>query len=192
MTITRETTSPDLGTLLAQVASGNNRAFSDVYRDAAPTVLGLITRVLRDRAQAEEVTQEVFVQLWQTAARFDGAKGTAMGWILTVAHRRAIDRVRASQSAKDRDLRIGVRDHVPAYDSVAESVEISISDGDVRRAMERLTPVQRQAITLTYYGGLSVTEAAAELSVPVGTLKTRLRDGMIRLRDEMGVTSAAA
>jgi len=106
-----------------------------------------------------------------------------------MAHRRAVDRVRASQAGRDRDLKIGVRDLEPGYDSVTESVEIRIEHERVERALGRLTELQSQAVRLAYYGGYSHSEVAAMLGVPIGTVKTRLRDGMIRLRDEMGVAS---
>ncbi|OUD97767.1 ECF RNA polymerase sigma factor SigK [Clavibacter michiganensis subsp. michiganensis] len=106
-----------------------------------------------------------------------------------MAHRRAVDRVRASQSSRDRDVRIGIRDHENGYDQVSETVEISIEHERVKKAMTKLTEIQRQAVSLAYYGGYSHSEVASMLDVPIGTVKTRLRDGMIRLRDEMGVAS---
>lgn len=175
--------------LLEQVALGDEQAFSELYDQIAPRVLGLITRLLRDPSQSEEVAQEVFLEIWQTATRFDPNKGGASTWILTMAHRRAVDRVRASQASRDRDVKIGIRNFDPDYDAVSESVEIRIEHERVERAMTRLTELQRQAVTLAYYGGYSHSEVAAMLQVPVGTVKTRLRDGMIRLRDELGVAS---
>ena len=106
-----------------------------------------------------------------------------------MAHRRAIDRVRSSQSGRDRDVRVGVRDFSREYDDVAERAEIRLENERVVRAMDRLSDVQRQAISLAYYEGLTQTEISERLSVPLGTVKTRLRDGMIRLRDELGVTA---
>ena len=181
------TENPDA--LLSRVATGDQRAFSQLYDLMAPRVLGLVRRVLRDPAQSEEVTQEIFLEVWQNAARFDSAKGTASAWILTMTHRRAVDRVRAVQSSRDRDTRIGIRDFSPDYDHVAEAVEVTIEHERVKLAMGRLTDLQRQAVTLAYYGGYSHTEVAEMLHIPVGTIKTRLRDGMIRLRDELGVAS---
>nr|WP_257021745.1 ECF RNA polymerase sigma factor SigK [Leifsonia sp. AK011] len=175
--------------LLERVASADKNAFSELYDEIAPRVFGLVKRVLIDHAQAEEVTQEVFLEIWQNAARFDASKGSAITWMLTMTHRRAIDRIRASQSSRDRDLRIGIRDFEPGHDGVAEHVEVSIEHERVARAMARLTELQRQAIELSYYGGYTNSEVAGILSVPLGTVKTRIRDGMIRLRDELGVTS---
>lgn len=176
-------------TLLERTARGDQQAFSELYDRTAPRVLGLVKRVLIDHAQSEEVAQEIFLEIWKSAARFETTRGSAMSWILTMTHRRAVDRVRASQAGHDRDERIGIRDMEPAYDQVSESVEIRIEHERVKRAMAQLTELQRQAISLAYYGGYSHSEVAGILSIPVGTVKTRLRDGMIRLRDELGVTS---
>ena len=177
-----------LDDLLNRVATADQRAFAELYDRVAPRVLGLVRRLLVDPAQSEEVTQEVFLEIWKTADRFDTDRGAAMSWILTMSHRRAVDRVRASQAGHDRDLKIGIRDLEREYDQVAETVEIRIEHERVKRAMSQLTELQRQAISLAYYGGYSHSEVAELLHVPVGTVKTRLRDGMIRLRDEMGVT----
>lgn len=175
--------------LLTLVATGDQGAFSELYDATAPRLLGLIKRVLVDHAQSEEVAQEVFLEIWQNAPRFDRSKGSAMTWMLTMAHRRAIDRVRSAQSGRDRDIRIGIRDFDNGYDHVSETVETKIESERVKVAMTRLSDVQRQAVTLAYYGGYTQTEVADMLSIPLGTVKTRLRDGMIRLRDELGVAS---
>jgi RNA polymerase sigma-70 factor (ECF subfamily) len=173
--------------LLLRVADGDQRSFAELYDRIAPRVLGLIKRLLIDHSQSEEVAQEVFLEIWRTATRFDPQRGAALSWVLTMAHRRAVDRVRASQSSHDRDIKIGIRDVDREYDQVAESVEIRIEHERVKRAMTQLTELQREAISLAYYGGYSHSEVAKILAIPIGTVKTRLRDGMIRLRDEMGV-----
>lgn len=175
--------------LLRDVAAGNRTAFAEIYDRVSPRVLGLVTRLLRDRAQSEEVTQEVFLEIWQQAGRFDQNRGSGMAWMLTMAHRRAIDRIRASQKSHERDLRIGIRDLERDFDHVVETVEIRVENERVTRALSRLTALQREAVILAYYGGYSHSEMAQILGVPLGTVKTRLRDGMIRLRDELGVTS---
>ena len=175
--------------LLAQVAQGDQAAFAELYDRLAPRVMGLVVRLLRDHAQSEEVTQEIFLEIWQNATRYDRSKGGAATWILTMAHRRAVDRDRSAQAGRDRDTKVGIRDFRPEYVSVSESVEIRIEHERVQRALGRLTELQRQAVQLAYYGGFSHSEVATMLSVPVGTVKTRLRDGMIRLRDELGVAS---
>lgn len=175
--------------LLARIAQGDQGAFAELYDNMAPRVLGLVKRLLRDHAQSEEVTQEIFLEIWQTATRYDPSKGGAASWILTMTHRRAVDRVRASQSSRDRDTKIGIRDFETEYDNVSETVQTRLEHERVEKAMSRLTELQRQAVTLAYYGGLSHSEVAAQLSVPIGTIKTRVRDGLIRLRDELGVAS---
>jgi RNA polymerase sigma-70 factor (ECF subfamily) len=175
--------------LLSRIATGDQAAFAQFYDRLAPRVLGLIVRLLRDHSQSEEVTQEVFLEVWQTATRYDASRGGAVTWLLTMAHRRAVDRIRSAQSSRDRDTREGIKDFRVEFDSVAESVEIRVEHERVKQAMSRLTELQRQAVALAYYGGYSHSEVAALLSVPIGTVKTRLRDGMIRLRDELGVAS---
>ncbi len=179
---------PDLDALLVRTAHGDRRAFSDFYDLTSARVLGLIRRLMIDAAQSEEVAQEVFLEAWQSAARFDPNKGRALTWILTMAHRRAIDRIRSSQSAHDRDTAIGIRDLPTDFDVVAETVEVRVEHERVEEAMATLSEAQRQAVALAYYAGLSQSEVAAELGIPLGTAKTRLRDAMIRLRDELGVT----
>jgi RNA polymerase sigma-70 factor (ECF subfamily) len=178
-----------LNDLLGLVADGDQAAFGQLYDQSSGRVLGLVRRLLKDHAQSEEVTQEIFLEIWQNAKRYDPAKGSATTWILTMAHRRAVDRIRSSQSTRDRDNRIGLRDMETEYDSVSESVEITVEHERVGQALKRLTQLQRQAVTLAYYGGYSHSEVAEMLKVPIGTVKTRLRDGMIRLRDELGVAS---
>jgi len=175
--------------LLRRVATGDRDSFAALYDATATRVFGLVKRLLRDHAQSEEVTQEIYLEIWQTATRYDPTKGGAMAWMMTMAHRRAVDRVRASQASRDRDVRIGIRDHAQAFDSVTENVEVLIESERVKAAMLRLTELQRQAVQLAYFGGYSHREVSAMLSVPIGTVKTRLRDGMIRLRDELGVAS---
>jgi len=175
--------------LLAAVAQGDHEAFEAVYDRSAPQVYGLVRRVLRDAAQAEEVAQEVFLEVWRSAASFDASRGGAMTWLLTIAHRRAVDRVRSAQAATDRDLRFGRQQVERDVDVVSEAVEQSLDTAAVREALSSLTVLQRQALTLAYYGGYTHTEVAELLGVPLGTVKTRIRDGLIRLRDLMGVTA---
>ena len=177
-----------LDDLVARTATGDQQAFSLLYDQTAARVLGLIRRVLIDPAQSEEVTQEVFLEVWQSAARFDPNKGRALTWIMTMAHRRAIDRIRAAQASRNRDTAVGLRDLPTPYDQVSETVEIRLEHERVEVAMSKLSDNQRQAVTLAYFGGLSQSEVAAQLGIPLGTAKTRLRDAMIRLREELGVT----
>lgn len=173
--------------LLSRIARGDQAAFELLYRRMAAPVFGTVRRVLRDPAQSEEVTQEVLVDVWRTASRFDEGRGSAMSWVMTMAHRRAVDRVRSEQSAGERELRAGRRDVEPAYDDVAEAVESRLERESVRRCMETLTDIQRESVTLAYYGGYNYREVAELLDVPLGTVKTRMRDGLIRLRDCLGV-----
>jgi RNA polymerase sigma-70 factor (ECF subfamily) len=176
-----------LDDLLRQVARGDAAAFEQVYDRVAGSVFGVIRRVLRDPAQSEEVAQEVLVEVWRTATRFDGRRGSASTWIHTMAHRRAIDRVRSAQASHDREQRVALRDHVPAYDDVVDTVETRLEQEQVRRCVQGLTDLQRESVTLAYYGGHTYQQVAELLDVPLGTVKTRMRDGLIRLRDCLGV-----
>jgi RNA polymerase sigma-70 factor (ECF subfamily) len=175
--------------LLVATAAGDRDAFSQLYDATAARVFGLVRRLLVDAAQAEEVTKDVFLEAWQTAARFDPERGAAIPWLLTLAHRRAVDRVRASQSSRERDLKVGIRDLGVPVDEVAEAAEIAIEHERVAEALSSLPAAQRECISLAYYGGCTQSEIATRLDVPLGTVKTRLRDGMIRLRDVLGVTT---
>ncbi|MGL3806427.1 ECF RNA polymerase sigma factor SigK [Paeniglutamicibacter sp. R2-26] len=173
--------------LMRRVAVGDENAFGLLYDTLSARVFGLVRRILRDEAQSEEVTQEVFVEAWQQAARFDAARGTATTWLLTLAHRRAVDRVRASQASRDRDLREGMKDFRESYDDVESTAIQHDESRRVLLALERLSETQRDAIQLAYFGGYTHVEVAELLKIPVGTAKTRIRDGMNRLRDLMGV-----
>jgi RNA polymerase sigma-70 factor (ECF subfamily) len=175
----------DLELALAAVARGDHGAFSTVYDHAAGAVLGTVRRVLRDPAQSEEVMQEVLLEVWRSAARFDPTVGSANAWIMMLAHRRAVDRVRSEQKAADRELR-AARASV-AYDEVTDAVEARLEQERVRRCLAALTDLQRESVTLAYYHGYSYPEVAQLLGVAVGTVKTRMRDGLIRLRDCLGV-----
>lgn len=180
---------PDLEQLLVLVARGDQDAFSTVYDSVSGSVLGLVRTVLRDPAQSEEVAQEVLIEVWRSAARYQPARGSAMTWIMTLAHRRAVDRVRSAQAATDRERRAALLERTPAYDEVTEQVEARLEHEQVRRCLRGLTELQRQSVTLAYYRGLAYREVAELLSVPLGTVKTRLRDGLIRLRDCLGVSA---
>lgn len=175
--------------LLILVGEGNREAFALFYDRTASRVLGMVRRVLVDPAQSEEVAQDVYLEAWQTAKRFDPDKGRAASWLLTMAHRRAIDRVRASQSSRERDLAVGIRDFEQERDDVAETVEVSLEHKRVTLAMKNLTPNQQEALELTYFQGLTNTEAALKAGVPVGTMKTRLRDALIALRKNLEVAA---
>jgi RNA polymerase sigma-70 factor (ECF subfamily) len=171
--------------LLAAVAKGDRVAFSQLYDRMQPRVLGLSMRVIRDISHAEEVSQEVFLEVWQLAASFDAEKGSAVSWILRKAHSRSIDRVRSSQSGRARDLRIGVRDLAEPSADVFETVALKINSEKVERALGTLPVNQREAVSLAHLGGYSHSEVSQMLQVPIGTVKTRIRAGIDRLRVEL-------
>lgn len=178
-----------LDEILRSVALGDEDAFEQLYRRVAGQVLGVVQRVLRDPAQSEEVAQEVLVEVWRTASRFDAGRGSALTWVLTMAHRRAVDRVRSAQAASDREDRVARRDQQRPFDDVAEQVTDRLEHEAVRRCLGGLTDLQRESVQLAYYGGNTYREVAELLGAPLGTIKTRLRDGLIRLRDCLGVTA---
>ncbi|MFD8230543.1 sigma-70 family RNA polymerase sigma factor [Streptomyces sp. NPDC059696] len=180
---------PDLEELVSRVALGDEDAFASVYDAVAGSVLGVARAVLRDQAQSEEVAQEVLVEVWRTAPRYRPDRGTAVNWILTLAHRRAVDRVRSVEAAAARDHKAALLDRTPEFDEVTEQVEARLEREQVRRCLRTLTDIQRQAVTLAYYRGLTYSQVADALTLPLGTAKTRLRDGLIRLRDCLGVTA---
>jgi RNA polymerase sigma-70 factor, ECF subfamily len=176
-----------LDDLLTSVARGDQAAFEAVYDTLAGPVYGLINRVVRDPAQSEEVSQEVLLEVWRTAARFDPAKGTAATWVMTIAHRRAVDRVRSATAAAAREVKTA---EVPSQngDEVADTVAASLDRDRVRQCLDSLTPPQRESITLAYYGGLSYRQVGERLGVALSTIKTRIRDGLTRMRDCLGVS----
>ncbi|MCY1143732.1 ECF RNA polymerase sigma factor SigK [Actinoplanes sp. Pm04-4] len=173
----------NVNALLTAAAHGEEAAFGRLYDAVAPRVYGLIRRVLRDDGQAEEVAQEVMVEVWRTAARFDPDRGSAIAWVLTIAHRRAVDRVRSEQATTDRTMRVGAASIDTPYDVVADEVTMRLEVREVRRCLDELTDLQRQAVTLAYYQGHTYPQVAELLKAPLPTVKTRMRDGLIRLRD---------
>lgn len=172
---------------MEQVAQGDETAFAQLYDRLAPRVFGLVRHLVRDEAQSEEVTQEVFVEAWQHAARFDSSRASAATWLLTIAHRRAVDRIRSSQSSRQRDLKAGVEEFQASYDDVEQQAIFHDDSRRMFQAMQQLSQPQRDAIQLAYFGGYTHSEVAQRLQLPVGTVKTRIRDGMKKLRDLMGV-----
>jgi len=173
---------PDLAGLLALVARGDHRAFELVYGELAGPVYGVVRQVLRDPAQSEEIAQEVLLEIWRTASRFDPAKGSPAAWVLTIAHRRAVDRVRSENSSARREEKAAAN-LTGEYDDVAEVVAATLDRQRVHRCLDSLTELQRESIKLAYYGGYSYPQVAQLLGVALGTVKTRIRDGLIRMRD---------
>lgn len=179
--------SAHLGSLLRQAARGDQRAFATFYDATCARAYGLAVRVVRNPAQAEEVVQEAYLEVWRTANRFDPDRGSAISWLLTVAHRRAVDRVRSAEAASRRDESYHHHNHAVPHDSTADEAHASFEARRVRGALQTLTPIQREALELAYFGGYTHTEVATMLGLPIGTAKTRIRDGLIRLRDALGV-----
>lgn len=178
---------PDLTDLLARVAQGDHRAFEAVYGELVGPVYGVACYVLRNPAQSEEVAQEVLLEIWRTASRFDPDRGTVAAWALTIAHRRAVDRVR-SEGASSRREQKAAPETGPGCDYVAEVVQASLDRQRVRRCLDSLTARQRESIKLAYYGGYSYPQVAQLLGVPLGTVKSRIRDGLINMRTALRLT----
>jgi RNA polymerase sigma-70 factor (ECF subfamily) len=176
----------DPADVLARVARGDQAAFEAVYDQFAGPVYGLVRKVLRDPAQSEEVAQEVLLEVWRTASRFDPARGSAAAWMMTIAHRRAVDRVRSETASVAREQRL--TSGPVTGDDVAELVETKLDRQRVRRCLGALTQLQAESVKLAYYGGYTYPQVAELIGVPLGTIKTRIRDGLIRLRDCMEVT----
>ncbi|WP_329297915.1 sigma-70 family RNA polymerase sigma factor [Streptomyces sp. NBC_00659] len=180
---------PDLPDLMSRVARGDQDAFASLYDVVAGPVLGIVRKVLRDPAQSEEVAQEVLVEVWRTAARYRPERGSVMNWVLTLTHQRAVDRVRSVEASAAREQKAALLDRTSPFDEVTEQVEARLEREQVRRCLRTLTELQRESVTLAYYRGLTYREVAELLATPLGTVKTRLRDGLIRLRDCLGVTA---
>jgi len=178
----------DLTTYIARVADGDQAAFASLYDLLVPSVYGVVKRVLRDPSQADEVTQEIFVEIWKQASRYDVTRGGVRTWAVTIAHRRAVDRVRSEQSHRNRQASVGA-----ASLELQATPEDDAMDADdrsrARAAMATLPPAQREALELAFYDGLTHVQIADRLDVALGTVKTRIRDGLIRLRTTMGSAS---
>ncbi|NLE82425.1 MAG: sigma-70 family RNA polymerase sigma factor [Rhodococcus sp.] len=185
--VDKDTNTVTLTTLLARIADGERDAFSDFYGRTSPRVYGMVLRVLRDPGYSEETTQEVYLQVWKSAGMFDPRQGSPLSWLITLAHRRAVDRVRSEQSASDREAVYGAASWSGPFDSVSEEVGRRGDGSKVTDCMQTLSDVQKKSLGLAYYGGLTYREVAEQLSVALPTVKSRIRDGLIRLKQCLGV-----
>jgi len=177
----------DLDALLRRVAAGDTEAFAGFYDVTRAQVFGLVSRVLRDPGYSEETTQDVYVQVWRSAAGFDPSAGSALAWVMTLAHRRAVDRVRSEQAASRREARYGAANLEPAADIVADSAILRDEQRRVTDCLGALSDAQRECIELAYYTGLTYSQVSERLSTSLGTIKSRIRDGLRSLRECLGV-----
>jgi RNA polymerase sigma-70 factor, ECF subfamily len=187
----RQAVAARLAELVALSAAGREDAFAELYDLTAARIHGVVLRVLRSADHAAEVTQEVFVEVWRQAARYSPEKGSVLAWMTTMAHRRAVDRVRSVSSEAARDERYAAATADRAVDDVWADVEQRLDAERVRKGMASSTAIQREAITLAYFGGYSQSQVAQLLDLPLGTVKTRIRDGLIGLRVAFASTSGA-
>jgi len=171
----------DVDALVARVALGDGDAFERLYDELSSAVYGVARRVVRDPARAEDVTQEVFLDVWRKATRFDVERGKAKTWVMTIAHRRAVDAVRRSEAQKRQDHQ-GAPEEV-SHDEPADALIAAEEHGAVRDCLETLTELQLESVRLAYFNGYTYGEVATLLDKPLPTIKTRMRDGLIRLRD---------
>jgi RNA polymerase sigma-70 factor, ECF subfamily len=183
----RETEAAHLVELMTLSSRGHEEAFAELYDLTSQRIYGIILRVLRSPDHAAEVMQEVYVEVWRQSARYSPAKGSVIAWMTTMAHRRAVDRVRSVSSEVARDERYALHGSDREIDQVWDGVEQRLDVERVRRGMASLTPIQREALTLAYFGGYTQSQVAQLLKLPLGTVKTRIRDGLIGLRDALGV-----
>lgn len=175
----------ELGVLLSRITSRDGAAFADFYGKTSARVFGVVRKVVVNPQMSEEVVQEVFLEIWTKAASFDAERGSALSWTMTMARRRAIDRVRAEAAAADRARTWGRAMHPAEYDSVVEDVLSADEEQRLTHSLTRLTPLQREAIDLAYFRGLTYNEVANQLGTASGTVKSRIRDGLVRLRGEL-------
>ncbi len=184
--------SSDLDALLRRVARGDRDAFATVYDLTKSRVFGLVVRVLRDAGYSEETTQEIYLEVWRTASEYDPAKGSALAWLMTMAHRRAIDRVRSEQAGSRRESRYGAATAEPVSAAAHDPVADSAIAGDERRrvaeCLDALTDAQRQSIELAYYQGLTYSEVSQRLAANLSTIKSRIRDALRGLRNCLDVS----
>ncbi|CAM3325499.1 RNA polymerase sigma-70 factor (ECF subfamily) [Williamsia muralis] len=175
--------SDDWALLLRDVGEGDAAAFDRLYRATRPRLYGLVFKTVRDAGYTEEVLQEVYLEVWQKAHLHSPVMGRPLSWLMMICHRRAVDRVRSEERHKRRTEAFAVL-AAGAADAVAadEPVLVREEHREVRRHVAALSALQRQSITLVYFAGLTHTQGAQRLNVPVPTFKSRLRDGLVRLR----------
>jgi RNA polymerase sigma-70 factor (ECF subfamily) len=173
-----------LAGLLKRTAQGDHRAFSEFYRHTLWQVAGLVRRVVIDRELSEEVVQEVFIVVWQDAAKYQSAIGSPTAWLMTIAHRRAVDKVRSNQSSRNRDER-WASSAPDAYDGVLDAVADKMHARTLIASLACLSALQRESIVLAYFGSLTYREISVKLSVPLPTIKSRIRGGLQRLRTQL-------
>jgi RNA polymerase sigma-70 factor, ECF subfamily len=177
----------ELTELLRACSLGEEAAFAKLYDATAARLFGLILRTVRDRAQAEEVTQDAYLDIWRNSARYDPERGSAMSWMMTIGHRKAVDRVRSAEATRLRDTAYEAADQSVPFDQTVEEAHRNLDAARVHRALATLTETQRSALELAYFGGYTHSEVAVMLNLPLGTAKTRIRDALIRLRDTLGL-----
>lgn len=177
--------------LFVMASKGSAQAFEGVYAVMARPVYALTLRVVRDSQMAEDITQEAFVEVWRKAPTFDADRGSVKSWILTIAHRRAIDRVRREQTQRDRLAVQAPEDEaiVGEQETIVDAMETQWQSQQVRQAVTHLSDKQREAIELAYFKGMTQQQVSEHLEVPLGTAKTRLRDALIQLRGALEVTA---
>lgn len=172
--------------LASAVADGDRSALEVVFQRFGGAVQSMAFRVLRDEALAEDVTQEVFVSFWRSPDKFDPERGTLRTFLMTLAHRRAVDTVRSEEARYRREEKVPDDVQPDIEEQVWQS---SLSDA-VRAAMDELPDTEREAIALAYFGGLSYVQVAKRLGAPEGTVKSRIRSGMKKLSVTLaGVTT---
>lgn len=174
--------------LMARISEGDVAAFEQFYLLTVVDVLRITYSVLRNRSHSEEVAQEVYLEVWQNARRFDPDRNIGH-LILTMARRRAIDRVRATQAARERDHLFATRDYQPDRDDTSDRGDIRVSFAPVADAIQKLPRTHREVLVLAYVHGYTHSEIAQALDLPLGTVKTRLRDSLNRLRTQLNPTT---
>jgi RNA polymerase sigma-70 factor (ECF subfamily) len=169
--------------LIRGVAEGDEQALASLYDTTSRTVYGLLLRILSDPSSAEEVLLDVYAQVWRQAAAYCPERGKPLAWLTTIARSRAIDRVRRVRSEQQREAPLDEAVRAAVGESVEEGVRAGEVRAVVRAALAALAPEQRDVIELAYYGGMSHSEIAAARGLPLGTVKTRTRLGLMRLRE---------